>query len=80
MRGLLKSYAERGGTVLLSSHLLNEVQLIADDMIMIGRGKIVAQGTPESLLSQTGTFFRAVEEAQLLEALAAKGIAVSPGR
>ena len=78
MRGLLKSYAERGGTVLLSSHLLNEVQLIADDIVMIGRGKIVAQGTPESLLSQTGTFFRAVEDTQLLEALAANGISASP--
>jgi ABC-2 type transport system ATP-binding protein len=78
MRGLLKSYAERGGTVLLSSHLLNEVQLIADDIVMIGRGKIVAQGTPESLLSQTGTFFRAVEEPQLLEALTANGISASP--
>ena len=43
MRGLLKSYADRGGTVLLSSHLLNEVEQIADEMILIGRGKIVAQ-------------------------------------
>ena len=38
MRGLLKGYAERGGTVLLSSHLLNEVELIADEMILIGNG------------------------------------------
>ena len=44
MRGLLKGYADRGGTVLLSSHLLNEVELIADEMILIGHGKIVAQG------------------------------------
>ena len=44
MRGLLKGYADRGGTVLLSSHLLNEVELIADEMILIGRGEIVAQG------------------------------------
>ena len=43
MRGLLKGYADRGGTVLLSSHLLNEVEQIADEMILIGRGKIVAQ-------------------------------------
>ncbi|MGL5826586.1 MAG: ABC transporter ATP-binding protein, partial [Nocardioides sp.] len=35
MRGLLRGYAERGGTVLLSSHLLNEVELIADQMILI---------------------------------------------
>ncbi len=77
MRGLLKSYAERGGTVLLSSHLLNEVQLIADDIVMIGRGKIVAEGTPESLLSQTGTFFRAAETDELLAALAENGVAAT---
>ncbi len=69
MRGLLKGYAERGGTVLLSSHLLNEVQLIADDIIMIGRGRIVAQGTPESLMQDSGTFVRAVEADQLAAAL-----------
>ena len=51
MRGLLKGYAERGGTVLLSSHLLNEVELIADEMILIGHGRIVAQGDKKSLLA-----------------------------
>ena len=75
MRGLLKGYAERGGTVLLSSHLLNEVQLIADDIIMIGRGRIVAQGTPESLMQDSGTFVRAVEADQLAAALSEAGIA-----
>jgi ABC-2 type transport system ATP-binding protein len=69
MRGLLKGYAERGGTVLLSSHLLHEVQQIADDLGMIGRGRIVAQGTPESLLQDSGTFVRAVEGDQLAAAL-----------
>ena len=54
MRGLLKGYAERGGTVLLSSHLLNEVELIADEMILIGRGRIVAQGNKKSLLAGAG--------------------------
>ncbi|RYB96189.1 ATP-binding cassette domain-containing protein [Nocardioides glacieisoli] len=55
MRRLLKSYADQGGTVLLSSHLLNEVELIADEMILIGGGKIVASGTKESLLSGEAT-------------------------
>ena len=77
MRGLLKGYAERGGTVLLSSHLLNEVQLIADDIIMIGRGRIVAQGTPESLMQDSGTFVRAVEADQLAAALSEAGIATA---
>ncbi|WP_323793064.1 ABC transporter ATP-binding protein [Nocardioides sp.] len=56
MRGLLKGYADRGGTVLLSSHLLHEVELIADEMILIGRGRILAQGDKQSLLaSRSGT-------------------------
>ena len=37
--------------MLLSSHLLNEVELIADEMILIGRGRIVAQGDKRSLLA-----------------------------
>ena len=45
MRGLLRGFAERGGTVLLSSHLINEIEIIADELVVIGRGKIVAQGS-----------------------------------
>lgn len=51
MRGLLKGYADRGGAVLLSSHLLHEVEQIADEMIVIGQGRIVAQGDRKSLLA-----------------------------
>src|SRR4029077_8494649 len=54
MRGLLKGYADRGGTVLLSSHLLHEVEQIADEMLLIGRGKIVARGTKAELLANAG--------------------------
>src|SRR3954453_17575069 len=45
MRDLLRGYADRGGTVLLSSHLLHEIEVIADDLVVIGGGRIVAQGT-----------------------------------
>ncbi len=54
MRGLLKGYADRGGAVVLSSHLLHEVEQIADEMVVIGRGRIVAQGTKQQLLAQAG--------------------------
>ena len=53
MRGLLRDFAERGGTVLLSSHLLHEVSAIADRLVVIAGGRIVAQGTPEELLGNT---------------------------
>ncbi|HEY9564001.1 MAG TPA: ATP-binding cassette domain-containing protein [Nocardioides sp.] len=78
MRGLLKGYADRGGTVLLSSHLLHEVQMIADELVMIGRGRIVAQGTPQELLQDSGTFVRALEADRLVEALQAAGFDPTP--
>ena len=52
MRGLLRSFADAGGTVLLSSHLLHEVQLIADRIVMIGHGHIVADGTVTELMAE----------------------------
>lgn len=51
MRGLLRDFATQGGTVLLSSHLLHEVQQIADELVMIGQGRIVAEGRLEDLLA-----------------------------
>ena len=80
MRTLLKGYADRGGTVLLSSHLLNEVELIADEMILIGRGRIVAQGDKKTLLSErgTGTLVTAVDNEGLTQALEAAGLPVHP--
>ncbi len=74
MRGLLREYAARGGTVLLSSHLLHEVEMIADDMVLIGQGRIVAHGAKEDLLETSGAFVRAVEPEALLDALAGAGI------
>ena len=71
MRGLLKGYAERGGTVLLSSHLLHEVEKIADELILIGHGRIVAQGTKQELLQTRGAYVRAVDTEALLDALRA---------
>ena len=78
MRGLLKSYAERGGTVLLSSHLLYEVEKIADELILIGRGRIVAQGTKQELLHARGTFVRAVEPERLRDVLDRGGVQAVP--
>jgi len=50
MRELLRDFAARGGTVLLSSHLLHEVQATADRLVVISGGRIAAQGTPGELL------------------------------
>jgi ABC-2 type transport system ATP-binding protein len=78
MRGLLRDFADRGGTVLLSSHLLHEVEVVADELIVIGRGRIVAQGTKESLLASGAVFVRGLDDRALADALTAAGIAFTP--
>ena len=81
MRGLLQGYADRGGTVLLSSHLLHEVEQIADEMLLIGRGKIVARGTKAELLAGAGgvgTLVVAEDNNLLTAALTDKGLSFSP--
>ena len=77
MRSLLRHYAERGGTVLLSSHLLHEVEMIADELVLIGHGRIVARGTKAELLQTAGTFVKAEEPEQLSAALKRAGIKAS---
>lgn len=78
MRGLLREYANRGGTVLLSSHLLHEIEVIADDIIVIGQGRIIAQGTKAEMLQTAGTFVKATDGAALANVLTAAGITALP--
>ena len=69
MRDLLRGYADEGGTVLLSSHLLHEIEVIADDLVVIGQGRIVAQGTKTELLASAGTLVRTRDVPGLARAL-----------
>jgi ABC-2 type transport system ATP-binding protein len=50
MRDLLKALAADGRTVLVSSHLLTEMEILADDIIIIASGKLVAQGTVATVI------------------------------
>jgi ABC-2 type transport system ATP-binding protein len=77
MRGLLRRFADGGGTVLLSSHLLHEVQIVADDLVMIGRGRIVAMGSKEELLSRGGTTVQSTDDARLATLLERAEVAVT---
>jgi ABC-2 type transport system ATP-binding protein len=53
MRRYLRSFADRGGTVLLSSHLLSEVEAVADDLIVISQGRLAAAGSLADLVADT---------------------------
>lgn len=77
MRDLLRGFADQGGTVLLSSHLLHEIEVIADDLVVIGNGRIVAQGTKADLLAAAGTVVRARESAALATAMERAGLAIT---
>ena len=74
MRDLLGTFAAEGGTVLLSSHLLHEIEKIADDIVVIGRGKIVAQGTKDELLRPSGALVRSADDRALAAALAEENL------
>ena len=70
MRDLLRDYADRGATVLLSSHLLHEIEAIADDLVVIGGGRIVAQGSKQELLAGAGCVVTSEDDIRLEAVLA----------
>lgn len=74
MRDLLRGFANDGGTVLLSSHLLHEIEVIADDIVVIGQGRIVAQGSKSDLLAVAGTLVRTNDPERLARALAESSV------
>jgi ABC-2 type transport system ATP-binding protein len=59
MRALLRDLGERGHTVLLSSHLLGEVQQLCDRVGVISGGRLLAESTVDDLLGQAGLLVRA---------------------
>ena len=54
IRATLHDFAARGGTVLLSSHLLTEIQATATHLVILAAGRVVAQGPTTSLLAEHG--------------------------
>jgi ABC-2 type transport system ATP-binding protein len=54
IRSLLRGFADEGRTVLVSSHLMSEVQLVADRVVVIADGRLVADSTVAELLGRAG--------------------------
>ncbi|MGH9278710.1 MAG: ABC transporter ATP-binding protein [Acidimicrobiales bacterium] len=77
LRSYLRRFADAGGTVLVSSHLLSEVAQLADDVVILARGRLVAQGPLASLtdgLRAGRVRVRSPQRDQLEELLGAMGI------
>lgn len=72
LRDLLRAHAARGGTVFVSSHLLAEVEHLADDVIVINLGRLVTEGSLAEL-QQTAALVRTSEPARLTDELRRAG-------
>ena len=76
VRNLLKSLAAEGRTVLVSSHLMSEMALTADHLVVIGKGRLIADASVDEFVSQsTGAYVRvrALQPGDLTRALVAEG-------
>lgn len=77
LRDFLRDFASAGRTVLISSHILAEVQQTVDCVVIINHGRLVAEATLEELTTQLGgrVRVRTAETARLQDALRARGVA-----
>ncbi|MFP5345982.1 MAG: ABC transporter ATP-binding protein [Actinomycetes bacterium] len=79
LRGFLRHLAAEGRTVLVSSHVLSEVQQTVDDVVIISKGRLVQQSSLAELQrTEAATVVRAADGAELAAALATSGWKVRP--
>ena len=83
VRGLMQGLAAEGRTVLVSSHLMSEMELTADQLIVIGQGRLLADTTMQNLIegnSQAVTLVRSPQWERLRELLEGRDAQVQPDR
>ncbi|MFC1412180.1 ABC transporter ATP-binding protein [Streptacidiphilus sp. N1-12] len=81
VRTLMKSLAQEGRTVFVSSHLMSEMALTAHHLVVIGRGRLLANLSMNDFISQNSHSFVRIRTPQpeaLLDALAGAGISSTP--
>ena len=81
MRGFLRSLAAEGRAVLVSSHLMSELEDTADHLAIAGRGKVIAHTSTAELLARTSggrVTVRTTAPAQAASVLAGAGATVAP--
>jgi len=83
IRNLLRGLAAEGRTVFLSSHLISEIALTAEHLIVIGRGRLLADTSVRELVDQasidSAVFVRTPDATRLRELLAAHSVSVAAG-
>jgi ABC-2 type transport system ATP-binding protein len=77
LRGALRGFAERGGAVLISSHILSEVQEVADRVVVLANGRRISEGDMDVLMAAGGGIVvRSPHAATLATALTSAGATV----
>ncbi len=82
MRNLLKHLANQGRSVFVSSHLLSEMALMADQLVVIGRGRLIASGPIADFVKasrQNSVTVRSPQDTELAELLQRSGAQVTAG-
>ncbi|MFN2470962.1 MAG: ABC transporter ATP-binding protein [Gaiellaceae bacterium] len=76
LRGLLRALADRGRTILVSSHVLAEIEQIADEVVIIHRGRYVASGVTSELAARAAgaVRVRSPQAERFRELLSAEGL------
>ena len=77
LRSFLAAFASSGRTVLVSSHVLSEVALFADEVIVINRGQLIEQTSVDRLTTGTTVVVRSPDWERLRRALLAQGATVT---
>jgi ABC-2 type transport system ATP-binding protein len=78
LRNHLTDFARRGGTVFVSSHLIGELAMFADDLVVVGGGKLLAAETVEAISARqtSAVIAETSRPADLVRALAGAGVSV----
>jgi ABC-2 type transport system ATP-binding protein len=76
LRDFLKDYAKQGSGVFVSSHLLSEMSLMADNLVVLGKGKLIASAPVEQILAgaSSSVFVRGSSSSKLANALKSAGL------
>jgi ABC-2 type transport system ATP-binding protein len=82
IRNLMKELAAEGRTILVSSHLMNEMAVTADHLIVIGRGRLITEASTEDVIARStdkSVRVRTPDAARLADLITAAGGKVVPG-
>jgi ABC-2 type transport system ATP-binding protein len=78
LRTYLAGFAKRGGTVFVSSHLIGELSMFADDLVVVGGGRLLAAESVKSITARSGAtvVVRTPQPAELIVVLGGRGLHV----